>query len=275
MVNRVGASSVAATVWPRSTSRPITTPSIGARITVRSRSTSAWSSAACCCWTAACGVLQVGRRHRQAGLGGAHRRRLHDELGLRRAAQGAGRFGVGHRPIDLARGDGAALQQRAPPGELALGVGGIDTRALRPRLERRAAGLRVGDLGARLVERRPLDRHRRPRHRQRRLGLAHACGVGLRIQRGERLTLDDLVVEVDQQLGDLPGELRADLHRDHGIQRAGRGDRGPQVAALDRHAQIDQFGTPLLACPQRQTHDHECNRGDCYPPRSRHLRAED
>ena len=30
MVNRVGASRLAATVWPRSTSRPITTPSIGA-----------------------------------------------------------------------------------------------------------------------------------------------------------------------------------------------------------------------------------------------------
>ncbi len=46
MVNRVGACRLAATVWPRSTLRPTTTPSTGARMKVRSRSTWACRSAA-------------------------------------------------------------------------------------------------------------------------------------------------------------------------------------------------------------------------------------
>ena len=50
MTNSVGADRLAETVWPTSTLRAITTPSIGDRITVFARLTSAVSTAARACW---------------------------------------------------------------------------------------------------------------------------------------------------------------------------------------------------------------------------------
>ena len=53
MTNSVGACSEAATVWPTSTLRPTTMPSMGERMMVWSRSTCAWFTAAAACVTAA------------------------------------------------------------------------------------------------------------------------------------------------------------------------------------------------------------------------------
>ncbi len=56
MVNSVGVLRLAATVCPASTCREMTTPSTGATIDVRARSTRAEASAASRCLTTACAL---------------------------------------------------------------------------------------------------------------------------------------------------------------------------------------------------------------------------
>ena len=74
--------------------------------------------------------------------------------------------------------------------------------------------LRVAaSVGRRRLQRRALLQHLGAGHLEGGLGLAHFGLEGARIEPGKRLPLPDLVIEVDQQIGDLPGQLRADLRR--------------------------------------------------------------
>jgi hypothetical protein len=65
------------------------------------------------------------------------------------------------------------------------------------------------------------------------LGLAHAVLEGFRVDAGDELVFLHRRVEVDQDLLDLAGNLRADLDRDHRVERAGgrnHGVSGPDSA---------------------------------------------
>ena len=140
----------------------------------------------------------------------------------------------GLRGVLVGLGDEALDAQVALPPEVALGV---DDRHLT------LGGLGAGDGQgrARIVEVGPgtlhrglLVEHRGLRGLDLRLGLVHLGLEGLRVDAGDDLALLDLGVEVGVELLDLPGDLGADQHRDHRVQRAGGGDRGGDRAARDR-----------------------------------------
>ena len=67
---------------------------------------------------------------------------------------------------------------------------------------------------------------------RRRIG--HALLGDGRVDPGEELPLLDVVVEVDEELGDLSRDLGADADGREGLERPGRGDDRLQVSALDR-----------------------------------------
>ena len=78
MMNSVGAFMLAATVWPTSTLREMTMPSMGASMTVCSRLTSFWLSEACDCVTARLRRLDLGLGRPHGHLGGLEVLRRHE-----------------------------------------------------------------------------------------------------------------------------------------------------------------------------------------------------
>jgi hypothetical protein len=68
---------------------------------------------------------------------------------------------------------------------------------------------------------------------ERGLGVGHGLLLQRRVDAGQQLSLLHLVVEIDKELGNLSRDLRADLNRRDGVERAGRGNGRLQIAALD------------------------------------------
>ena len=175
-------------------------------------------------------------------------------------------LGLDDLELGFGRGDGRGLGVLLGLGGLVLGDGGVvgdlggilvhlRDQLLLPQLalaQEVAAAvnhgyLRLGRLGAR-------RRQGGPGVLQVRAGLLHHgllvehlgargvdLGLGLidlgledvRVDASDDLPLLHLRVEVGVELPDVPRHLRADLHRDHGVERAGSRDGGDEGAAGD------------------------------------------
>ena len=66
-----------------------------------------------------------------------------------------------------------------------------------------------------------------------RLSIDHALLRERRIDPREKSSLLDVIVEVDEEIGDLPGDLRADADGRDGAEGAGGGNGLLEIAALD------------------------------------------
>ncbi len=85
-----------------------------------------------------------------------------------------------------------------------------------------------------------------------RLGVGDPLLCDGRIDASEKLPLLDVVVEVDEERGKLPRDLRADAHGRDGLKRSGRRDDGLDVASL--HRREAEGGRRLRVC---ETVDHK------------------
>src|SRR5690606_31233343 len=144
-------------------------------------------------------------REGQVDLGGAGGRALLADLRLRGGDLRAGLVARRAREVDV------APRNQLLPGQagLALVVGfGVGKRGLG--LGQRRAG--AGDLRVALLD----------------LGL-----VAARVDPGEHLAALHGVIEIDQHIGDLAGDLAADHHRGSRAETPGCGDRHADVAALN------------------------------------------
>lgn len=109
--------------------------------------------------------------------------------------------------------DLCVLQAGGQHRAVALGVVEVDAGAVEPRLLDPDAGRGHLERGARLLD--PRDE----------AALVDPC---------QRVALVDAVVEVDEEVGDLARQLRADLHGVDRLQGARRGDDLLELPALDR-----------------------------------------
>src|ERR1051326_4800760 len=139
---------------------------------------------------------------------------------------------------DFLVGDAGALLQldEALIVALALGLLGVLDLDLGLLDAQRRRG--AGERGLRALDGLCLQKCVGFRDLQSGLGLADARVVSLRIEPGDDLALFDRVVEIDQHIGDTPGQLRADVDRDDRFDNAGGLDVLGDHAALDRHADV-------------------------------------
>ena len=216
--NSCGVLKLAATVWPASICREITTPSTGATIEVRARSTRAVASAASRCLTVASALATPRLGGAQLRLGRAHRLRgaLLDE----------------HRLVELGGGDEALGDQHLLAVGIALAVVGGQLRAQHLRLRRR-------DVAA-------AGEQRRPGGVEVGLGLPHLELEGLGVDAREDLALLHRRVEVDVEVLDLARHLRADQHRGDRVERPRRRHHGRDR----RRARPWPCGTPGAVSPR-------------------------
>src|SRR4051794_30089753 len=114
-MNSVFASSVVASVWPSLTLRPTTTPSIGARIVVRSRSISATSSSACFCGSVAIAVSSSDSTRWTSAFAPLDLVLLRRRDGLRLAQGGFGGRDLRLRILEIDGGADLTLAQRFFP----------------------------------------------------------------------------------------------------------------------------------------------------------------
>ena len=215
-MNSVGALRLAATVCPASTWREMTTPSTGATIAVRARSTRADASAASRCLIDRRGVGDLRLPDLHLRVGGSHRLGQRLVVELRLVA-----FGVR---------DEAFREQRLLAVEIGLRVVGLDPGAQHLRPQHQQVALLVVERARRGVEIR--------------LRLLHLELEGLRVDPGQQLALLDRAVEVDEELLDLARDLRADGDRRDGGQRSRGGHHRGERAALD-------LGQPEALCALR------------------------
>ena len=197
MVKMVGAERLAATVWPTSTSRETTTPSIGERIEVWLKLTSASRSEASACWTwaRACWTWACDCASPAPAADRFGHARLVD-LGRRLVVTRRGRHVARPRALVVALRDDPALDELLLALEQALGVVAL-------RLERGEVGARARDPGALVLDRRVGGDDLRPR-----VGQAGARLLEVGAGRGD-LRLEDRRVELRHDLPFLTVELKS------------------------------------------------------------------
>jgi hypothetical protein len=178
--------------------------------------------------------------------------------------------------LRLARGEvGLRLLQGRDRGDLARAQHGLavdvalgrlehDLRVLQPRGQHRAVALGVIEVDAGALQPRLLDSDAGGGHLERGARLLDAGDEAALVDPRQGIALVDAVVEVDEEVGDLAGQLRADLDGVDRLQRAGGGDDLLQRPALDRRrdergrlrgGRRDEAGDPRigLLLPRGQT----------------------
>ena len=177
--------------------------------------------------------VELGLGDLELGFGRADGGGLGGLLGLGGLVLGDGRV-VGHLGGVLVRlSDQLLLPQLALAQEVAATVHHGHLRLGRLGARRGEGGAGVFQVRPRLLHHRALVEHLGPRGLDLGLGLVDLGLEDVRVDARDDLPLLHLRVEVGMELPDVPRHLRADLHRDHGVERAGGRDGGDEGAAGD------------------------------------------
>jgi hypothetical protein len=162
-------------------------------------------------------VEQVGVSHQLACLGSDNRFLGNFYLGIGCAEARRSRLIRCRCLIDMGGCEGLGPCQNLLAPQVALGFHQLRPCALDPGFSDLEAAAFGGEVGSRRVQSRALRQDLSSGHFKGGVGFMHFRLEGARIQLGERLSLPHFVIEVDQQISNLPGKLRADLNGHEGF----------------------------------------------------------